>query len=310
MYCNNFTLSRETGNPSFLREAEGNVKDVIDLSGPLSADRAASWKSSVRPRLLCPRSCLSGAMWWQGSRHVQSGQATPFRHQRGLLFRKHQERDHGNRLRDLWHSNSCLWATWKTWDHPSSPRDMKFSIEDIKRHPWDIKCGGSISTLTYLDWHYRHALMHGIKFQRDLGIPAKYCGKMKGTYLTLKEWVQEGHEHTPNTWAKPVIPYPTPHTTPAHFWSFTKEKGQWAQLWSSPHLALCPDTVRARDGKKCLPACNCFTVCEKRADSLPVPSIQELWLPHVSAAAHRKRKCPCLLRKTLTKKNLITHSEW
>lgn len=38
-------------------------------------------------------------------------------------------------------------------------------------------------------------------------------------------------------------------------------------------------------------ACHRFTLSQGQRHLLPVPSIQELWLPHVSAAGYQKRKC-------------------
>lgn len=95
----------ETGNPSFLREAEGNVKDVIDLPRAMECrpssflQEQSETKGFSAPEVALldhvmarRQTCTVWTTVWT---------ATPFRHQWVLLIRKHQERDHGNRLRDL-----------------------------------------------------------------------------------------------------------------------------------------------------------------------------------------------------------------
>lgn len=61
---------------------------------------------------------------------------------------------------------------------------------------------------------------------------------------------------------------------------------------------LCPDTVRTRDAKKCLPACHCFTVCQKRADSLPACAL------HSEAVA-----ASCVCSRTLEEEMPMTPQE-
>lgn len=102
------------------------------------------------------------------------------------------------------------------------------------------------------------------------------------------------------------ISYPS-HNTSTFLVFFPKEKGSEPKsgllhIWPSGVHRPLPGLCQGTRWQEVPPACHGFTVRQKRADSLPVPSIQGLWLPHVSAAAHWKRKCPRLLRKTLTKK--------